>query len=535
MTHLIQGNRVYIKVPYDQKEVIKQIPGWRWNPKQKLWSIPYDEDTVVLANSLLGISLPQPVISRIEDSDRIPATDLVLKNLYKHQKESVQVARKTKYFADLSEPGTGKTLVQIELMLERNDWPVLVICPKSIMEPVWEKQLDECKLTGIILNEGSAKVKKVLNTTMDCWADNECHEIFWNQRIYIINYEMVPRVLDELMQIKWKAIILDESTRIKSPNAQRSKAIMKLRDMVSYRSIMTGTLAPNGLQDAFNQYKFVQPNIFGEVFYAFRHRYFTQGGYLNYEWFPKPEALDVFKRKAAGVSIQHHKRECIDLPPLVEEIRKVEMLSKQKEVYEQMKNECIVWLNENNAVTAPFVITKLMKLRQIASGFIYMNEKSFPISNSNPKDAAMFEILDQIGDKKCIVFAHFNRTIEHIREKLNGKSIAYFGSEKSVALEVFEHKKTNPRACQILIANPASAGHGLNLQFCSNIIYYEQDFNLENYIQSMQRIERIGQKNKMTVYHLLTKGTVENYIYKKLKQKEDVNRKLDINELKGAL
>ncbi len=523
--HLIQGNKVYLKVPYDEKEVIKQVPGRRWHKKTKLWSVPYDEDTVEIINSLLGTKIAAPKITRMLISNRTTAKNLILDNLYEHQKRSVMMGRITKYFADLSEPGTGKTLVQIELMLERDEWPVLVVCPKSIMEPVWQKQLYEIDIEffPIILNDGSSKVKNILDS-FTLKINN------FNKRVFIINYEMVPLVINELLKIKWKSVILDESTKIKSPTAKRSRAVMQLRN-VDCRSIMTGTLAPNGLQDAFNQFKFVQPKIFGEAFYAFRHRYFTPGGYMNYEWFPKPDAIETFKQKIKGISVQHLKRNCLDLPPLVEEIRKVDMSARQKSFYAQMKDECIIWLNENDAVTAPFVITKIIKLRQIASGFVYFEDKTYPISKNNPKDTAMLEILEQLGNEKCIIFAHFNRTIEHINRLLPTKAIAYYGKEKQFALKEFE----NEPDCQILVANPASAGHGLNLQFCSNIIYYELDFNLENYIQSMQRIERIGQKNKMTVYHLLTKNTIENYIYKKLKTKQDINKSLDINELKGAL
>jgi len=587
----IDKGKIYLKIPFEDKEIIKQVPGRRWSSKTKLWNVSYDEDTVALVNSLLGTKISSPEIPRASKTDRAPAADLVLDNLYEHQKQSVSVARKTKYFADLSEPGTGKTLVQIELMLERDEWPVLVVCPKSIMEPVWDKQLMDINkpLSPVILNGGSAKIKKNLKQFIDI----EENELPWF--IFIINYEMVPLVLNVLLKIKWKSIICDESTKIKNHVAKRSRAIMKLRDQVNYRSIMTGTPAPNGMIDIYNQINWLNPQVFGDSYYAFRFRYFNSQNDLEYylkddylyikfsygrkivdeikkhgtffwdkyenAWRSKFKtdklddystkliqmlklipceiysikegAFEKVSKKLSGFSIQHKKRECIDLPPLVEEIRNVEMTARQKDFYEKMKKECIIWLNENQAVTAPFVITKLMKLRQIASGFVYLDEKTYPISSNNPKDAVMLEILEQIGDEKCIIFAHFNRTMVHIHEKLyktyKEKVTSFYGSDKPIALKKFEDE------AQILIANPASAGHGLNLQHCSNIIYYENDWNLENYEQSWQRIERIGQKNKMTVYHIITKDTIENYIYKKLKTKQDINKSLDINELKGAL
>jgi SNF2 family DNA or RNA helicase len=526
ITWEIKNNNVWLEIPFDMKDTVKQIPGRRWAPTKKQWYVPYNEDAVALANSLLGTSIPAPQVDRVMDTDCKPASDLVLSNLYQHQKISVTVARTTKHFADLSEPGTGKTLVQIELLIERNCWPVLIVCPKSIMEAVWVQQLLDSgfDFNIVVLEGGSAKVKKQLQMYKE-------YEDLGNY-VFIINYDMVARALKELQDLDPNYIILDESTKIKTPGSARSKAIIKMRDYAQYRSIMTGTVAPNGLQDIFNQMKFINPLIFGDSFYAFRHNYFTQGGFKNYEWFPKPNAIQIVAEKIKGISVQHHKRDCVDLPPLVEEIREIEMTPEQQVIYEQMKEDMVVWLSETKAITAPFVITKLMKLRQIASGFIYNDGESIPVSKKNPKDTAVFEILEQIGNQKCIIFAHFNSSIDHISDLLTGHHISYTHHRKD--MDAIDHFKRYPN-CQILLANPASAGHGLNLQFCSNIIYYEQDFNLENHLQSIQRIERIGQQNKMTVYYLITKRTVEKYIHKRLQMKEDINRKLDINEFKEGL
>ena len=520
-----KNNRVFLKTSFDQKEDVKQIPGRKWHPDIKRWSVPYDEDTVELVKAYLNIDISPPKISIANDKNAVD--DVIIKKLYEHQRQSIAVARQTNNCADLSEPGTGKTLVQIELMLERNVWPVLVVCPKSIMEAVWQEQLKEFNLTPIILNNGSQAVKNTIAAFKPIYPNDSSDTVKYD--VFIINYEMVSLVINELMMIPWQYIILDESTKIKSPTAKRSKAIMKLRQMPSYKSIMTGTVAPNGLQDAFNQFKFIEPRIFGESFYAFRQRYFTQGGYMNYEWFPRPDSLERFKTKINGISIQHHKRDCADLPPLVKETRYAVMERDQETCYNAMKEECLVALNETTSITAPFVTTKLMKLRQIASGFIYTDKDTYKVTKANPKGIVLKEILEELKEEKVIIFAHFNETINYLHDLLKEKSVMFYGPQKQVAVEMFK------KNIQYFIANPASAGHGLNLQFCSNVIYFENDFNLENYLQSMQRIERIGQKNKMTVFYIIVKKTLEGYILSKLEKKEDINKKLDISELKRSL
>ena len=149
------------------------------------------------------------------------------------------------YFADLSEPGTGKTLVQIENMKRNKSKKNLIICPKSIMRSVWVEQLEERfpEMKIFVLNKGSKAASKTLSALPDRY-------------IIIVAYDTVPRILDSLKRLRFDTIILDESTKIKTARSQRSKAIIKLRNVSHRRYIMTGTPAPNGLMDVFNQYRF---------------------------------------------------------------------------------------------------------------------------------------------------------------------------------------------------------------------------------------------------------------------------------------
>jgi len=453
---------------YHERERLKAL-GARFDRRLKAWWFSYDLDSCEVLRQHFGLKIDPPKLPTFTPQER----DFIIPKLYKHQQDSVRRARSLLYFADFSEPGTGKTLVQIELMLERDEWPVLVICPKSIMEAVWEKQLREFFPHQIyLLENGSEKVKKQLA------------KIKSNERIVaIINYEMVPRVINELLKIDWAAVIADESTRLKSPTAKRSKAVLKLRDKAHWRAIMTGTPAPNGLLDLFNQIRFLDPRLFGDSWYAFRERYMFQ---YKFEWHPRPGAIEKVKQRLAPFSVAWKKRQCVDLPPLVHEIRRVDMTTVQARAYRQMKEELILELKETTVV-APFVMTKLMKLRQIASGFVYANGKAIPVCEEPPKFRELINLLDDLGDVQVIVFAHFRETLWLLADKL-GDMTANILEDRQRALNKFLTGKR-----RILLANPASAGHGLNLQFCSNVIFYELDFSLENFLQSIQRIERIGQ------------------------------------------
>lgn len=507
---------------YELREQLKAAGG-RWDKLQKAWSFSYDPDTVELLNTWLDLKIPPPaVIPEIKPENNNHKNNFLLP-LYSHQKKSVILGRNAAIMADLSDPGTGKTRVQIELMLERNIWPVLVICPKSIMEPVWKRQLEEAGIKPHLLNSGSENLKKYLRS----WLKSQKRD----RQVFVINYEMVPRVLSEISKINWKYIICDESTRIKSRNAKRSRAVMKLRDIPKYRSILTGTPAPNGLLDIFNQFRWLDPRLFGENYYVFRQRYFHQKPWDQWNWYPNNDAVNRVKKRIAPISVQWRKRDCLDLPPLVEEERHVEMNLFQRKLYNQMKEQLLIEL-DNTEIAAPFLMTKLMKLRQIASGFAY-DHAGTGHEISNRKVNELIDLLGEINGQ-VIIFTHFRFSENQVAQAIS-EPVAMFTSSQSTKereknLEEFEngHKR-------ILVANTISAAHGLNLQFCSNIIYYELDFSLETFEQSRQRIERIGQKNKMTVYYLLTKNTIEPWILKKLKDKIDINKQIDINELQKAL
>ena len=532
----IKDDKIYLYNCFEHLQTIQQMPGRKWHKKQRAWSLSYDIDTVLTANERLPINIPLKTKNVLTANDSKP----IIQHLYKHQLETVYKMRQNECFADLSEPGSGKTLVQINMMLERDTWPILIICPKSIMSAVWQEQLVEINiqlkraiLFPILLTGGSKKIIKTLDIEkgLSDKVDGPSGKVF------IINYESVPLVLDELLAMNFPYVILDESTKIKNRTAKRSKACIKLKEHAKYRSIMTGTVAPNGVMDMFNQFNFVDSYYFGTRFYAFRERYFypgftmtTKQGQEFQEWFLKSGSLELIKARIADISIQHHKRDCVDLPPLVHEKRLIEMNTEQAKIYRDMKEELLIQL-EGQVITAKFAMTKMMKLRQIASGFIYDEEDTYRFYNSKLNE--MIELVDEINNK-VIIFAHFKESLINIANKLTGY-LEYKTNlpedDKMRVLETFETSEQH----NILIANPISAGHGLNLQFCSNIIYYEKDFNLETYLQSVQRIERIGQKNKMTVYHLMAKNTIDEYIHKKLMHKEDINKELDLKELKELI
>lgn len=518
----IESNKIRFYNSYFQKEILKSI-GARFDRSNKVWWLSYDQDSVKAVNSAFNLNLqPPPAII----TEKKPVQDVYIKYLYNHQKVSVNIGRQTNTMADFSEPGTGKTLVQIELLIERGvkyACPALIICPKSIMYEVWYRQLNQFFPDEMIclLDASSNDNRKKLNS---------------KKNFYVINYEMVPIIYKDLDQIDWNTCILDESTRIKNHTAKRSKAIMKLRDKFKFRSIMTGTPAPNGLLDLFNQIRFLNPMLFGESYYAFRNRYMEQKPWDQWNWYAKNGSYVKIRERIAPIAVQHKKRDCIDLPPLVHEKRFTQLSKVQRGHYTDLKADFLTFIS-GRVIDTPFIITQLMKLRQICNGWIYSDEESLIIEQFCPKYDELLNVLEEIGDAQVIVFTHFRQTAQIVLSNLetDGYSVNCITGSDSEKLKKEKLSNFQWGNYQILVGNVGVLAHGLNLQFCSNVIFYELDFNLENFEQALQRIERIGQKNKMTAYYLLCSGTLETYILNKLKAKIDVNRQLDVEELKRSI
>jgi len=507
-------------------------------------SIGYDETNW----TSFALKLCEDIINDIKLQQSSQFGDVkFINDLYDHQQFSVNFALNESgnyAFADLSEPGTGKTRVEIELVLQREplSYPVLIICRKSLMHEVWHQQVSNLTDDSITcLDKGGAKAQKslcLLNAGITSGAD-------LIKKWYVVTYDTAWRIVDDLKSIKWGSIICDESTAIKNPTAKRTAGVLSLRDIPKFKSIMTGTPMPRSYLDLFSQFLFLDSTLFGTQYYRWRDRYFkeitrhSRNGEREWkEQIPITSTADNLQNRIKTISVKHKKRNCVDLPPLVHVNRPVAMGVEQSKAYRQMAESLIIEM-ENETIRAPFSTTKILKLRQICSGFIMdENHESHIIKGVIPKQTELNDILSgEMSSQQMIVFVHFKMTgklvnksliradinVEQMTSSMNNKS-------RSEVLKAFEDNQF-----QVLLTNAQIAGHGLNLQFCSNISYYEHDHNFETYEQSWQRVERIGQKNKMTIFHFLTPGTVEIAILRSLLDKKRINDSLTVNEFKNLI
>ena len=313
----------------------------------------------------------------------------------------------------LMEMGCGKSLVGIAAagilsklsMIDR----VLIVCPLSIMG-VWESELSKFanfSYTATLLQGTMQKKKELLAKLPQS-----------KLQIVICYYESMWRLEPELMKYRAGLIIADEGHKLKDGTSRQSKAMHRLADKADYRLLLTGTAITNKELDIFSEYRFAAPQVFGKSFYTFRGRYFYMGGYGGYVPIFKKEMQAEFLQKLHSIAYRVQKDECLDLPPITEEVRLVDLEPKAMKLYEQIEDESYADL-KSAEVTVLNVLTKILRLSQITGGHLTDDDKSCHIVSTAKLDA-LSDIIDtmQNENRKLAVIARFTAELDDIETLL---------------------------------------------------------------------------------------------------------------------
>ena len=349
----------------------------------------------------------------------------------------------------------------------------------------------------------------------------------------MINYESTWRdgIFDALDEYDADLIIADESQRIKTHDAEQSKALHRLGDKARYKMILSGTPVQNEAIDIFSQYRFLDPSIFGLNFYAFRNRYCEMGGF-NRKQIVNYRDLDQLIKKEHSIAYRVTKEEALDLPEQTFENRIVPMAKKERDLYDKLRRDSYAELSDGGKITATTVLTKLLRLQQFTGGFLVEDDADKPRLVSRGKLDALADILQDYvveGKKKLVVFARFLPEIHEIEalcEKTLGKAgmraVAIYGDiKKEERGGIVQQFQTDPKTV-VFIGQIDTAGTGITLTAADTCVFYSVNFNFATYSQSLSRIHRIGQHHPCTYIHLVAEKTVDETILASLAKKEDL-------------
>lgn len=338
-------------------------------------------------------------------------------------------------------------------------------------------------------------------------------------------------------------LVADESTRIKNRTSGRAKYLIRFGKPADMKRILTGTPVVKDPEDLFGQFYFLDPEILGyDTVTTFRARYVqrkwvetrdgrkfpVKTGFTNTEELTK--AID-------GYSFRVLRKDCMDLPAKVYKRFPVELTPLQRTLYNELKKEYIAE-HRGVTLTAELAMTRALRLQQILCNWWPMEESELaggetwlkvkPISDANPRMDAVDTIIRQAEEGAKIVFwARFRPDLQSILKHLNGAriqpaAVSYHGGNSAdTNAHNYSKFKKDPH-CLYMVANPASAGLGLDFSVADTEVYYSNSYNLEHRLQSEDRIEKKGKKFANLVWDIEAPGTEDSRIIKNLRDKKDV-------------
>ena len=439
--------------------------------------------------------------------------------------------------------GSGKTATCLEtlrLKAQQNLLPpghILVVAPKNIARSTWPIELESwdqfkgIKQISLIEKPNGVQLSK---KKRDEIIDNIPNE---KPSIYFINRELFPYLVNESLKRfkgKWlfPTIIIDELQSFKSYSSQRFKALKKILPQCYVRIGLTGTPCAENLEALWAETYFLdEGKRLGRNITQFRKNFFFEGrrtpaGHV-YEYIPKPGAQEEITNLISDCSFsinlpKDKKIDAVTIPI------KYKMSEKEQKIYKKLLKEKILNEDSENQISADNAAVLASKLLQCSSGAIYLDDDTSKWETIHELKLDMIEdIVDHEQGNPILLFYWYNHEKVRLLERLNKKykDVHVFKGSKE------EVEKWNQGRYKILLLHPASAGHGLNLQYGGYVAaYYTLPWSYELYAQSRSRLIRTGQKNQVLIYQCLIQGTIDEKIVYMLSKKEGKQQQV-LNDL----
>jgi len=417
---------------------------------------------------------------------------------------------------------------------------VLIVAPKGVYKNWHDIEIP------VHLPDHIEHTKVMWEATTTKKKQNELDTLFDDKndlKILIMNVEAfsTPKGLDFaerfLNIFLGKALLgIDESTTIKNPTAKRTKNILKLGNLASYRRILTGSPVTKSPLDLYSQCEFLDPYHLGHYsYYSFRARYAhmldRNFGGRKVQIVGSYRKLGELTEKLEKFSYRVLKEDCLDLPEKVFTKRFVELTTEQKKVYEQMKKMALAML-DGKLMSTVNVMTQLMRLHQVTCGTFKADDGTIT-HLANNRLTALMDCLEET-EGKVIIWATYREDIKKIVESLKkaygeDSTVEYHGGvDATLRQDYIAQFQQVKGPARYFVGNPQTGGYGITLTAANTVIYYSNSYDLEKRLQSEDRAHRIGQTGSVTYVDLIAEGTIDEKIVKSLRNKINI-----ANEIMG--
>jgi SNF2 family DNA or RNA helicase len=408
--------------------------------------------------------------------------------------------------------GMGKTTSTLTAVTDLLDSlavnRVLVVAPLRVANSVWAQ---ECKkwqhLEGLKVSvcTGSERARLAsLQKTAD---------------VYTINRENIPWLVKHYGK-KWPfdAVVIDESSSFKNNSSQRWKAIKRILPDTEYMVLLTGTPAPNSLMDIWAQMYLVDfGQRLGRTMTGFKQRFF-EPDYMGYNWSLKPGAAETIHRLVADVCLSMSAKDYLQLPDRIDLIEKVYLPAKVQAQYIAFERDLLATLPDGEEIEAMNAAVLANKLLQWCNGATYTDGNGNWSEIHNAKLDALVELVEE-NDEPVLVAYNYKTDLARLKNRF------------PAAVVLDKNQQTiddwNAGKIEMLLAHPASAGHGLNLQHGGSLcVWVGLTWSLEYYQQFNARLHRQGQTKPVRIVHIVADGCIDERVLSVLSAKDATQKDL---------
>lgn len=457
---------------------------------------------------------------------------------FEHQDNYLRAAFRKRVDAILFDMGLGKTKVTLDtaamLAYMGKIDGLIVFAPKGVYAN-WEttelpKHMSPSIKYKAVLWKGLSSKKNVSELMPIMKHEDDVLHIF------IVNYDAVITekgryTIDAFMNgHKSVMVVCDESTKLKNPQAKRTKELIKIGSRATCKRILTGSPITKSPLDFYSQALFLGKECLGfSNFYAFRNRYavlkdVTTFGGASFKQVVGFQNLEELSDKIETFSHRIMKEECLDLPDKTYLTRMFDLSDEQKQYYNELADTMMLDLADD-MVSVTIALTKLLRLRQICCGYCPTDQGEM-LQIANKRLDTLMECIEEI-DGKIIIWAYFIPDIEKIAAALEkeygkGSVVTYYGATSLEDRTANINKFENDPRCRFFVANPKVGGMGITLNAAKYAIFYNADYNLEDRMQAEARNYRIGQKEHIFYIDIVARDTVEEGIIESLVNKYEL-------------
>jgi SNF2 family DNA or RNA helicase len=468
---------------------------------------------------------------------------------YAHQITALEKSWNKAHFAYFMEMGTGKSKVLIDNIAMLYDKGkingALIVAPKGVYQNWFDIEIPNHMPTHIekkmvlwkaSFMKGNEIVSKEIDALFETGTD--LHILIMN--VEALSTKNGVTFANKFLSCHETLMAIDESTTIKNPDAIRTRSIVQLGKSAKYRRILTGSPVTKSPLDLYKQCEFLNEGLLDYTsYYAFKSRYSVlrtaNFGGRSVQIVVGYKNLDELSQRIEQFSYRVLKEDCLDLPSYSFTKRIIQLSKEQQKIYQSMKQLALAQLDDKLMTTATALV-QLMRLHQITCGHFKSDDGTIQKIKNERLDALM-DILSEV-ENKAVIWAHYKYDIEVIVEAIKKEYgpdsyVTYYGDTPSEIrqnnIKLFQDENSKVR---FLIGTPQTGGYGITLTAGNVMIYYSNGYDLEKRTQSEARINRAGQKRKMTYIDIIAEDTVDEKIVEALRKKVDIASKVMGEDLK---